>query len=67
MKVIEAQLLIVPYGIETNLLRSLLPLRKLLIVPYGIETMSNFLNKETLQILLIVPYGIETYSSFIFQ
>ena len=32
----------------------------LLIVPYGIETMSNFLNKETLQILLIVPYGIET-------
>ena len=52
-------LLIVPYGIETEIRRTRLESEKLLIVPYGIETTdeSSFTNAYK---LLIVPYGIET-------
>ena len=35
---VPVELLIVPYGIETQALRLVLSLRLLLIVPYGIET-----------------------------
>ena len=53
-------LLIVPYGIETNIsvtwyLIGIL----LLIVPYGIETGLSWTSNNSRD-LLIVPYGIET-------
>ena len=53
-------LLIVPYGIETQLLRSNhWVMKKLLIVPYGIETWKSGITL-LFAALLIVPYGIET-------
>ena len=54
------ELLIVPYGIETNQdFWVQLGFRILLIVPYGIET-CNAAGSGTQWMLLIVPYGIET-------
>ena len=53
-------LLIVPYGIETENEREYIRnLYELLIVPYGIETAEKVYNMLN-RILLIVPYGIET-------
>ena len=53
-------LLIVPYGIETNLhLDCVHRTDRLLIVPYGIETVQS-LSETSANKLLIVPYGIET-------
>ena len=52
-------LLIVPYGIETDLNFIMMVINCLLIVPYGIETFFTFGIKSFLY-LLIVPYGIET-------
>ena len=53
------ELLIVPYGIETNLLYGTIVTSCLLIVPYGIETIPHGLSAGR-NGLLIVPYGIET-------
>ena len=58
------ELLIVPYGIETEIHSTSTWIQKLLIVPYGIETAEN--DRMALQNkLLIVPYGIETISCFL--
>ena len=54
-----AELLIVPYGIETGLQEAEIWHIQLLIVPYGIETL-NRVYELAACILLIVPYGIET-------
>ena len=52
-------LLIVPYGIETNVPALSRKTKLLLIVPYGIET--RYVSRSSLALrLLIVPYGIET-------
>ena len=57
-------LLIVPYGIETVILKYQSDTEGLLIVPYGIETAS--MNSHSIpHYLLIVPYGIETNSDII--
>ena len=53
-------LLIVPYGIETNLECLCNLILDLLIVPYGIETKELAHVAGTGHYLLIVPYGIET-------
>ena len=55
----SAELLIVPYGIETSNLESQRTYLTLLIVPYGIETLFDTLLACAAH-LLIVPYGIET-------
>ena len=57
-------LLIVPYGIETKIVKLQNYLMKLLIVPYGIET-SHGGERYVRSRLLIVPYGIETGFSFL--
>ena len=54
-------LLIVPYGIETNMKYGAHHVYFLLIVPYGIET-SVQCKYFAVDRLLIVPYGIETRS-----
>ena len=57
----EADLLIVPYGIETEWRHNYMWMgKKLLIVPYGIETAYTAYCHRILYSLLIVPYGIET-------
>ena len=58
----DAELLIVPYGIETQetVTRDRLG-GELLIVPYGIET-CNVRRTYRKDNLLIVPYGIETWN-----
>ena len=57
---IYKNLLIVPYGIETSIFKSLWVQKVfLLIVPYGIETLLSSPSSCSI-ILLIVPYGIET-------
>ena len=56
----EAELLIVPYGIETGKHKPSMSIRILLIVPYGIETPYLHVLHRMVPILLIVPYGIET-------
>ena len=53
-------LLIVPYGIETDLKEHTTNQCLLLIVPYGIETLFLSFCASVSQTLLIVPYGIET-------
>ena len=53
-------LLIVPYGIETDLQHTEGDYEVLLIVPYGIETLMTAKYILKPQRLLIVPYGIET-------
>ena len=52
-------LLIVPYGIETDLFTDFAVVSVLLIVPYGIET-AVVHSVAAVRGLLIVPYGIET-------
>ena len=56
----ECDLLIVPYGIETNLSYIRHNGGHLLIVPYGIETLALKALSPLPAWLLIVPYGIET-------
>ena len=56
----EVFLLIVPYGIETEVLLSEAISEILLIVPYGIETTEYLFLVRLILKLLIVPYGIET-------
>ena len=53
------ELLIVPYGIETEESPLVLYQQPLLIVPYGIETVYTD-GYDKADELLIVPYGIET-------
>ena len=55
----KVTLLIVPYGIETQLKSLLFFHQILLIVPYGIETGLWESYRSLRQCLLIVPYGIE--------
>ena len=58
--VLNAILLIVPYGIETAKRGDIRTQCYLLIVPYGIETTEKHIKSEVTAYLLIVPYGIET-------
>ena len=53
------KVLIVPYGIETQLTVYYPPRCFVLIVPYGIET-PNMVSTMMASTVLIVPYGIET-------
>ena len=56
-------LLIVPYGIETQKNWKGYCCLELLIVPYGIETWVKATRRMIRIRLLIVPYGIETSKS----
>ena len=55
------ELLIVPFGIETNYLDIARAQAGLLIVPFGIETAFRETYKRHFIGLLIVPFGIETH------
>ena len=56
----QRYLLIVPYGIETEMKEENVKSVILLIVPYGIETYYVYMTYSKTTMLLIVPYGIET-------
>ena len=58
-------LLIVPYGIETQLDHCSEVTSYLLIVPYGIETIEKMITIRLSVKLLIVPYGIETQFEYV--